>query len=134
MKPLPEYDLTDCEGTQAKLKLLRDTHGLTWSQIAKIPLFKNIPLATLSMIYHGKRAVPKIYRTQLGEPETVTVPVCPKHGVAHCYDCQTQTVRRKAKLKKQPDRLPRYTGWLWDVGRREILRMLKDRKQMKPLD
>ena len=81
---------------------LRDRYGLSWPKIAKIPKFKGIPIQTLSMVYHGKRAVPKKYRRQLGVPSMATVPVCPEHGEPHCYDCQTQTVQNRRRRSKKP--------------------------------
>lgn len=113
------YDLTKCKGVKDELTALRDTYGLKWSEILEIPRFADIPLPTLSMIYLGKRDVPKKYRKQLGEPETTEVPVCPIHGDAHTYDCTKQTVKAKSEPRRK-------TKWR-DVSTKELLWALANR-------
>lgn len=96
------YDLTKCKGTREKLIALRDTYGLKWSEILEIYPFSELPPQTLSMIYHGKRKVPKVYCELLGEPVTAPAPVCTNsdcegYGKPHTWDCRTQTIRSKPK-------------------------------------
>lgn len=59
---------------QERLKLLRDTYGLKWQEIAETEPFLGIPLGTLNDIYRG-RPVPKRWRAQLGYTEETTVMV-----------------------------------------------------------
>lgn len=125
--------ITKSNKTRTRLMHLRDNLCLKWEEIAAMPEFNHperIPQQTLYMIYSGQREVPRKFRVQLGEPAKVSVPVCPVHGVPHCFDCQTQTVKSKAEPKppKQAARLPRYKSWLWDVPQKEIVAMLENRK------
>jgi len=83
--------------------MLRDTYGLKWSEIIEIPKFASIPLRTLSMIYLGKRGVPKKYREQLGEPIIIPTVACSACGKVHSYDraCEMRVIL-KPKVRRKP--------------------------------
>ena len=100
--------VTKSNAIRDELVDLRDNLCLKWRDIAKMPKFKGIPIQTLSMIYLGKRDVPKKFRKQLGEPATAPAPVCLVHGVVHCFDCRTQTVRKQPKPRPPRQQI----GWL----------------------
>ena len=109
------YDLTKCKGTQECLIRLRDTYGLTWAEILEFPEYAPIPLPTLSMIFHGKRGVPKKFREQLGEPITAPAAVCSACGGVNVIDraCELRvTVKRKPTAPKQAKRYPRFYAWI----------------------
>ena len=61
MKP-SDCDLTKCKDLRAKLRVMRDNYSLKWSEIVSEYPYSEIPLPTLSMIYHGKRGVPDKYK------------------------------------------------------------------------
>ena len=98
--------VTKSNAIRDELAYLRDNLCLKWREIAKRQKFKGIPIQTLSMIYLGKRGVPKRYREQLGIPETQLAPVCPVHGVVHLGGCPKAkkgieyTRTRRQKLNK----------------------------------
>ena len=79
--------VTESNAVRDELALIRDNLCLTWREIATMPKYQGIPIQTLSMIYLGKRGVPKRYREQLGIPDTAPAPVCPVHGVVHVGKC-----------------------------------------------
>ena len=102
------YDLTKCKGTRDELRTLRDTYGLKWSQILEIPKYSLIPLQTLSMIYLGKRNVPKKYRKQLGEPLLISTAACIECGIVHVGKCP------KPKPWKQPKKYRLGYAWIFE--------------------
>jgi len=119
--------VTKSNTTRDELIKLKDTDMLKWSEIMQIAKFRGIPKRTLSMIYLGKRDVPKKFRRQLGEPDTAPAPVCTACGKVHAIDraCElTVTVRRKGKPRKRQIRW----GWLWDVPQNELIQMINERK------
>jgi len=79
--------VTESNAIRDELADLRDNLCLKWREIAKRQKFKGIPIQTLSMIYLGKRGVPKRYREQLGIPDTAPAPVCPSCNVVHVGKC-----------------------------------------------
>ena len=79
--------VTESNAIRDELALIRDNLCMTWREIATMPKYQGIPIQTLSMIYLGKRGVPKKYRERLGLPTTQPAPVCPEHGVVHVGKC-----------------------------------------------
>ena len=114
--------VTKSNKTRDRLAYLRDNLCLKWEEIAAMPEFNHplrIPQRTLYMIYIGKRAVPKKYCRQLGEPETAPAPVCSACGKVHAYDraCEMQVIVKPKPVprkRKQKARYPRFYAWLWE--------------------
>ena len=123
-EPLPDINYAPSdEALRIALNALHDS-GLSWRQIAKIPIFEQneIRAGTLCSVAKGAN-VPKIHRAALGLPRTDPAPVCPRHGIVHCYDCQSQTVR---------PRRTRARSWrsLWDIPTDELREMIENRQEI----
>ncbi len=54
--------VTSCEAPKKRLKVYRDTDGLSWTEIASKTEFLPIPAGTLCSIYHGQPIPKKWYR------------------------------------------------------------------------
>jgi hypothetical protein len=80
------------DSTFAKWIRVLHTNGLTYRQIAQKPYFVGIPPGTLCAIAKGY-GIPEKWRKVLGLPPLKKVPTCPRCGIAHTYDCQTQNVK-----------------------------------------
>jgi hypothetical protein len=65
------------EGVKQALKMLHDTHMLSWPKIAKNAKNSKIPAGTLCSIYHGMR-VPKKWRPEFDMPKLREMPICDK--------------------------------------------------------
>ena len=100
-------DLHSCEGARLEVLRLHDIEGISWPKIAQKPKYRGIPEGTLWSWARGKRNLPEKYKAQLGIPMTIPTVACPKHGVVHCYDCETQTVVKVKKPKPKTPRKPR---------------------------
>lgn len=107
--------------------------GVSWRNMAKLPEYKTIPAGTLCAIAKGKR-VPDKHKKQLGLPYSLLTTVCSAGcGEVHSIDraCEMQvTVRPKPvpRARKQPERWPENKhGWLWDISKNKLLKMLENR-------
>ena len=55
-----------------EIRILHDTHGLSWRQIAALPGYSGVPPGTLCSIYHGT-PIPNKHRPTVGLPLLVKV-------------------------------------------------------------
>jgi len=95
-----EPTFTDYEGIASALKSLHDTDGLSWPKIAALDE-NGPPPGTLHRIANDGYE-PKKWREYFGLPVLDVAPVCSVHGVVHCYDCKSETVRaRKPRVYKR---------------------------------
>jgi hypothetical protein len=85
-----------------RLRELHNTLSLSFRKIAALPEFTPIPFGTLSAIYNGY-PIPKKWYARLEMQLIIPIQACPRHGVVHCYDCETQVVKAAPKPRNYTD-------------------------------
>lgn len=68
----PPLPVRTSDIVQERLKVLHDTHGLSWRKIAALDEFAPIPAGTLCAVYNGE-PVPHRWRARLGIPVEINV-------------------------------------------------------------
>jgi hypothetical protein len=64
---MTNVNVRECDSLKKRLKVYRDTDGLTWTEIALKAEFLPIPAGTLCSIYHGC-PIPKKWFSHFGLP------------------------------------------------------------------
>lgn len=81
------------------MKYLHMVDKIPWRKIAVLEPYRGMPPGTLASIAKTGN-VPRKWLRRLGLQETAPAPVCPAHGIVHCYDCQTEQPRPLRKPGK----------------------------------
>ena len=109
-----------CDNVRNELNTLKAMSGYTWRKIAATKRFIGMKHGTLSSIAKGDRCVPDDFKARFGIEHKQPAPVCLVHGVVHCFDCRTQTVKAKVKPREYKD--------LFAMPKRVLLWKLENKK------
>jgi len=108
-----------CDIVRAELNREHDTNRQTWRGIAATARFSGMKPGTLSSIAKGDRCVPDDFKARFGIAHKQPAPVCLVHGVVHCFDCRTQTVKAKGRPREYKDLFAMPKGvLLWKLENR----------------
>lgn len=91
--------VTTSDTLYSELVRLRRAEMLSWRAIAQIPPFAPLPAGTLCTWYKTGN-LPRRWYSHFGLTAYAPAPVCPAHGIVHCYDCTAEQVKPLPKPSK----------------------------------